>query len=223
VALIQQLGRVLRSFPGKTTATILDPHGLLESSVVPGRPDAIGDLEAAAEEEAEGKPRAKGEPQEPEERLAVAVAESTAWARTVLLEMTLAGAIEPKVSGSGWRHFPATSAQLSSLDRMAKAWARYLPEDLRAGIAALRAANELHPLHRGAVSDLLSILHAVARQAPEGGWEARRDWPGPTWPAGMALTPAPEVAGELVKAKARDDRQRRKQATQDATTAAAAK
>lgn len=212
VALIQQLGRVLRSYPGKTGAVVLDPHGLLEGSVVPGRPDAIGEaLEAAAEREAQGKPRdPNAVPQTPIERYAVAVAESTQWARSVLLQMHLSGAIEARASGAGWRSEDATPAQLTSLDRMAKAWSRYLPDDVAAGVAALRAASHVQGLPRGAVSDILSILHAVARQAPEGGWEARKGWTGPTWPAGLVFPAAPETGGELLKAE-----RRHKRATRD--------
>ena len=209
VALVQQIGRVLRSYPGKTGAVVLDPHGLLRLRSL-GRPDAIGDLEQQAQEEAEGvKKERAATTAEREERVATAVSDSEQWARDLLLTMAASGAVRPKVGGEGWRSMPATSQQVASLDRMARAWSRYLPESVAEGIAGLRAWHGVSPLDRGTVSDLLSVLHAVAEQAPEGGWESRRGWGGPSWPAGMTWPELPEGAARELRLAGNRDRSRR--------------
>jgi hypothetical protein len=210
VATIQQIGRVLRTYPGKSRAVILDPHALLMGPL--GRPDSIGELEAAAEAEAQGEPREAGVAGTPEQRWAVCVSEGQQWALRVLRALAASGALEVRVSGSAWRHAPATSSQVASLERMGRAWSRYLPEEVAAGIGALRAAHVLDPLDRGTVSDLLSVLSAVASQAPEGGWEERAGWSGPTWPEGMEWPELREgVAAELLRQKRAADRRKRKE------------
>jgi hypothetical protein len=210
VATIQQIGRVLRTYPNKARAVILDPHALLMGPL--GRPDSIGELEAAAEAEAQGEPREAGVAGTPEQRWAVCVSEGQQWALRVLRALAASGALEVRVSGSAWRHAPATSSQVASLERMGRAWSRYLPEPVAAGIGALRAAHVLDPLDRGTVSDLLSVLSAVAQQAPEGGWEERAGWSGPTWPDGMEWPELREgVAAELLRQKRAADRRKRKE------------
>lgn len=216
VALVQQIGRVLRAFPGKTRATILDPHGLLRSGTL-GRADAIGELEAAAEAEVNGKPaepRKPGAATTPEERWAVLVSDAEQAARNLLLTLAASGVIRPTVSGAGWRSEPATARQVASLDKMHRAWTRYLPEHAADVVRALLAAGEVQPLDRGTVSDLLSILAAVAEQAPPGDWQARRGWTGPPWPDDIEWPTLPEgVADELRRAR---DRARRRKAKENA-------
>lgn len=213
VALVQQIGRVLRAFPGKTRATVLDPHGLLRNRSLT-RPDAIGDLESAAEREVNGttEPRKPGEASKPEERWAVLVSDAEQAARNLLLTLAASGVIRPTVSGAGWRSEPATARQVASLDRMHRAWTRHLPEHAQEVIRALWALHEVQPLDRGTVSDLLSILAAVAEQAPPGDWQMRRGWGGPTWPDDIDWPRLPEgVADELRRARDRARRQAKKE------------
>lgn len=217
VALIQQLGRVLRTYPGKTRAVILDPHALLMGPL--GRPDSIGDIEEAAANEAQGTPREAGEAGPPEQRWAVCVSEAQQWALRLLRALAASGALEVRVAGSSWRHAPATHSQVTSMDRMARAWARYLPAPVAEGVSALRAAHAVAPLDRGTVSDLLSVLRAVADQAPRDedgaplGWEARKGWAGPSWPDGQEWPELREgVCGEILKQKRAADRKKKKEA-----------
>jgi len=190
LALIQQLGRVLRSYPDKRRAVVLDPHDLLGTFGL-SAPENIGAAEEAIADELEAPPREDregGPPKPPPE--AVAVSEATQWARRAMLALVFAGALpDIEVRGSVWRSLEPSEKQAQSLARMHKAWGRYLPESLQAPVRAL-VRGGLH-VQRGAVSDVLSILFAVAHQAPAGGWEARRTWRGPTWPPEMQVPEAP--------------------------------
>lgn len=190
LALIQQLGRVLRSYPNKTRAIVLDPHDLLGTFGL-SAPENIGVAEEEIARQLEKTPsedREDGPPKPPPE--AVAVSEATQWVRRAMLEMVFSGALpDIEVRGSAWRSLEPSDKQMNSLSRMHKAWARHLPDRLQAPVRAL-VRGGLH-VQRGAVSDVLSILHAVARQAPQGGWEARRTWRGPVWPSEMEIPEAP--------------------------------
>jgi hypothetical protein len=193
VALIQQLGRVLRSYPGKSEAIVLDPHQLLETFGLT-LPENIGAAEEKAADELEDKPErdGPGEREGKEPTKIRAVAEATQWARRALLALMFSGAIpDAKIKGSRWRSEPPTAPQLRSLAKMHKAWARYLPPELQPAVAKM-ARGYREELTRGAVSDVLGILHAVAAQAPEGGWQARQRWRGPTWPEELELPKPPE-------------------------------
>jgi hypothetical protein len=207
VALVQQIGRVLRAFPGKTGAVVLDPHGLLWNRNL-GKPDSIGDLEGAAVAALERPTSGAAIAASREERWAVAVSESQHYARDVLLALAASGVVAPRVAAAAWRELPASPAQLSSYDRMWRAWGRYLPGPVREGMGALRDVHAALRLDRGTVSDALSILRAVAEQAPDGDWQSRSGWGGPTWPdVEWPVLPA-GVADEARKGRARAERAR---------------
>lgn len=193
LALIQQLGRVLRSYPGKVDAVVLDPHSLLETFGI-AIPENIGDAEEKAAEDLEDKPERENNgdstPKAPPR--IQAVAEATQWARRALLALMFSGAIPAvKIEGSRWRANAPTASQVQSLARMHKAWARYLPPEMQPAVAQM-AKGYRAELTRGAVSDVLGILHAVAAQSPEGGWQARQRWRGPTWPDDLEVPTPPE-------------------------------
>lgn len=171
VRFVQELGRVLRVAPGKTEALVLDPHGLLDLHGI-AHPEALGAaLEAQAEE-------GGGEDDAPEREgavrsmpPAVAIGEVMRWARGLVLAFQAAGYVPAQaVRGWAWRSQDPSDRQLSRLVRMA--WIlRYLPDPHRE--TAISACAAPAKLRRGGVSDLITVLSAVADGRRAAGWR----WP----------------------------------------------
>lgn len=182
VRLVQEVGRPLRSAPGKTEAVIIDPHNLIGALGLAHK-DAIGEaLQEMADAETDGEKK-EYEAKEPEPLPpGPTVTRAMAWTQTVLLSMQEIGSADFGPPAGRWRGLNPSPRQLVSLEKMGRAWASYLPDGVGDYVLALSRRHIASTLQRGAVSDLLSILHAVASQAPEGGWEARRGWSGPDWP-----------------------------------------
>lgn len=194
VRFVQEVGRVLRVHPGKRRAVVMDPHDLFGLHGLPSSP-AVGVNDAAIEAfEAsigERKP-SEGPSEEKELPLAKAIDASTRWARSLLLALQAAGiAKNDAVEAGTWRTRRPSDRQITALVKMGRTWSRYLPDAFRGQVLALSREDVARRLQRGAVSDLLSVLMAVANQAPEGGWEARKGWK-LEWPEGLEIEPLPE-------------------------------
>lgn len=183
VSFVQQLGRFLRVHPGKSEAVIIDPHDLL-GTVGLSHPDQLGEAEERLADDLDRKRDGEGEGKVVRELPpAKAVDAATMWLRRCLLAMQVAGAVPSDIARpSQWRHLLITERQMQSLPKMVKAWRRYLPGAVADGLGYMCRPHVLPTLQRGAASDALSLLFAVARMAPEGGWEARKGWGGPVWP-----------------------------------------
>lgn len=193
IAAIQEIGRGLRTHPGKTECVVLDPHYMFgDANRIRGRVAVGGealDLDAMMADQLD-------EEREKKERLAdqraelpppKAVAATMSWAQSALWELRLAGVIpDDVIQSTGWRTLPARDRQIASLQKMGAAWRRYLPEQLKAPMDYLCKPDVARQLQRGAVSDLLSILHGVASKAPPGNWEDRKGW-AMEWPEGLVL------------------------------------
>lgn len=215
VMAFQLLGRGLRACEGKTECVVMDPHRNLETHGV-SRPEQLGarmEEEAAAghyetddEEEAERERKAR------EVRISF-VGDVETWASEVLGIMAEHGLYQVT---DRWarrdddedallrRAWGPSEKQIATLRKMG--WTcRYLPQSVRAEVKALVAvAGELE---RGAVSDLLSILFALARCTEDvrkrarevaeatGSWAAAPRW---TWPAAVVLPPCPAPPGRIV-------------------------
>ena len=179
VRFIQEVGRVLRTYPGKTEALILDPLGLFQR------------LALAYEEELGEPPPAKptqerngggGGPGDGAPAMARASDIVAAWARQLHLSAQLDDLVEAKAVRVVSRAEAATPAQLRALGTMGWA-AKYLPEDSRAALAALAKAGDVPD--RGCASDLLDVLGALLRR--------RTTWT-PTLPV---VAPTPEEMQKL--------------------------
>lgn len=177
VRFCQEVGRVLRAYPGKTEAILYDPNDLFESmglsyeavlqgQAVPKGLDAVlHELDAfAGELDGDGI----GSP----ERWAVC---HTAWRRylRMLVHACIAtGKIEQKITSKHWRSREPSPRQLET----AKTFLRgtksdtSVPAPHRRHLA--RIADNADRLTRGDVSDLFSVLAAlkVARELNEPLW-----------------------------------------------------
>jgi superfamily II DNA or RNA helicase len=195
VRFMQELGRVLRSCEGKRSAVVIDPHDLVG---VHGLQHAAALGEAlereAADAERKGKGPGFGDPREMPEP--VAIAEATRWARSLLLALQAAGlAPQDQVQGRRWRTQGPTQRQVEVAVKMK--WAtRYLPAVHREAVKVL--IDRAPELQRGAVSDLLSTLFAVADASKEARAN-RAHW---LWPSGLEVPPAPEGVFELLRSAA---------------------
>lgn len=157
VRFVQEVGRVLRSSPGKTHATLLDPNGLFGVFGL-SYEAALGWYEEPAAPDPQD--RETDGPGEEREILRVRAASSIGmWARQLVLALQAEGAaLDSRVQSSQWRSLPPTQRQLQVLTNAARA-AKHLPPD---HAVALRAAVE-HPgaLTRGMASDLISLGFAL--------------------------------------------------------------
>lgn len=164
VRLVQEVGRVLRASPGKTHATLYDPHDAL---------GALGLTHAAALEDAQRADRQAGTAEEwemPPELMsvlgdaqiprAVAVDRISGEICDLLARYRAAGQAEPPKCGEGpWRQKRATKAQRDALGRMK--WAvRFLEP---AHKPALEWAISQTDLRAGTASDALGVLWAARR------------------------------------------------------------
>ena len=168
VRFIQELGRYLRSSPGKTEAVILDPHDLagtfgvtyeeaLGWSAPEQKPDPYP-TEDLADEPREGEP--------PPARIQrVKTARRSALARYVrMLHLALiAEGICPeptKIQAVGWRDEPASEKQIGALAKMVRVSARLGPHHRE---ALGNIATTPKAITKGLASDLFDLLQGVRR------------------------------------------------------------
>lgn len=202
VRFVQELGRVLRvcepdAWGPKAHALVMDPHDLLGTIGISHDADVGRILEEDAEK-GDAKIRRKDlETAVREMPHPVAVDMATAWARRMLLEVQAHGlAPADHVSAGRWRDMEPSESQVAYLRKIA--WAtRHLPETHREPVKLM--VEHGARLSRGAVSDLISILKAVAEAAkPER--EAHRHW---KWPEAIEVEEIDAVVLGRMKAEQR--------------------
>ena len=194
VRFAQEMGRVLRvdsSDPTKERAIIIDPHDLFGTFGLSAEPaiGPAGEVEDPMPEEGEGRV-GRGLPEEVCLPPAKAIGVTTQWARSLLMALQAHGiASSDSVDGARWRTRRPSDSQIRALERLR--WAtRYMPKEHRAVVKHLCEPGVARRLQRGAVSDLISVLHAVA-DASADARKARKHWP---WPAGLAVEPLESAA-----------------------------
>lgn len=166
VRLVQEVGRVLRSAPGKSEAVLYDPHdclgevGLvhgatLEDAQKPSAPEASEEWsipELAGLEEVATLPKSK------------AISVLAGWVTDALGALRGARVAPPPskaVNPEGpWRQKRASEKQRLAAQKAVKA-CRYLPDDTHRAVVDLLLRDD--GLRAGTASDLLSILWAVGR------------------------------------------------------------
>ena len=198
VRFAQEMGRPLRAEPGKTEAVIVDPHDLFGSFSIAVTPTLGGDGRymdpLAAIKDDDDLEEVEDEPIELPE--AVAVHDSTRWARSLLLTMQAHGlAPASEVPEASWRSMRPTRSQLRALTNLSWA-ARYLPSDIRDDVKMMCSGTSVQRLQRGAVSDLISIYKALASiSAPLR--KRHQHW---SWPNDLVVQPlAPAVRAALME------------------------
>lgn len=163
VRLVQEVGRVLRTHPGKDEAVLYDPHDLL---------GAIGLVHAAELDDCQKK----GDP--PERELtatgreqdmpyAVAIDPLDGWVTDMLGVLRGAQLAKPAdarfPTDAEWRHEPASGKQVTLLRRWldGRSWCtRALPPKHR---DAIRKAARNPGIKRGTASEVIDILAALGR------------------------------------------------------------
>tara|TARA_R110000824_G_scaffold16213_6_gene67486 strand:+ start:7247 stop:8755 length:1509 start_codon:yes stop_codon:yes gene_type:complete len=189
VRFVQEVGRALRSHPGKTEAFILDPHDLFSVHGLT-YPEALGEmLVQKTEEEEELASLELDEEQEKqvrEMRPAQAVTAVGSWLRGIQSVMRSAGLMRPASDEyDGWRDGEPSMRQIEALDRLS--WAsRYIPQPARDQFKMLVVPERALCLKRGDISDMLDILVAVA----EASKDLRKNHKYWHWPASA---PIPET------------------------------
>lgn len=156
VRLVQEIGRVLRTCPGKTSATIMDPHESLKS-VGLDHPEAIGmgaELDALLESDApesDGGGRGPRLPPPP----VVFVSELRQWARRSVLAMQAAGMGRADARAPEAREGWASPRMVAQVQHLASA-CQWVPADLRPAVE--QAIGRGDDLTAGEARDLVDLL-----------------------------------------------------------------
>jgi hypothetical protein len=170
VRLAQEVGRVVRSAPGKEGCWVLDPcdaFGSLsldyEAALGWVEPEPSPLVEAPQDEAGES------EGQAPARDRWVEAASCVRWLREVVLGARFAGWCELKVKSTSWRRLDATPRQLDLVERLGRdARVKRTAQDLHPVDAlALRScyrAALVGELDRGSVSDLVDVLTIAAER-----------------------------------------------------------
>jgi len=199
VRFLQQLGRVLRTHPGKDRAVILDPWGLCEAFDL--EYDAELGYDEGAPDDTVAPPKDEQEwdliELPPVTEAPLMVPSSTArravaaWARRCLHAATAAGARSPSTweADATWRRRAASPKQVAALGKMAWATRGIGHAQIKAGIKAI--VDSAPAMTAGAVSDLLDVLSSGAIRAKnrQPGWVS--PLPVPPLPARVVRALAP--------------------------------
>ena len=185
VRFVQEVGRVLRSHPGKDEALVLDPHDLfgqhglvhaekIGEALLPPDPDEEELASLIKEEEVLAKVRAMPP--------AKAMSAVESWVRAMLVELRTHKIVHethlvPHVRDM-LEQRPATEKQMADIG--GKLWAKkYLPEEMRPQLVDLVESGKV----TGAMAcDIADLLYALAdrskaqRMARRGKWAMVPDW-----------------------------------------------
>ena len=164
VRFIQELGRVLRSSPGKDKARVLDPNDLFGEFQLTYA-DALGLLFADAPEEDEETDAENEEDKECKENERPAEEIQTArtnalgrYVREVRLALLAEGIAKDKqLAGRLWRNHAPTEKQLAWIEKL-KPFLRYICAEHGAGLQQVLTCPNLN---KGIVCDMIDILSGL--------------------------------------------------------------
>tara|TARA_R110002167_G_scaffold28830_1_gene96440 strand:+ start:3429 stop:4961 length:1533 start_codon:yes stop_codon:yes gene_type:complete len=173
VRFVQEVGRVLRAFPGKKKAVIGDPHNLFGAFSL-HNPEQLGDPMTKEEQKYE-ELLIKLE-DDPDLRdiirkmpTAVAFSKIDSYIISLLSILRSSGICAPpsEWEESQWRGMSATPKQLKTLGNV-KWSSRYLPKEIRETFKLLIDEGITNQSYlRGTASDLISILSGLAKGSAE--------------------------------------------------------
>lgn len=176
VRFAQEVGRVLRTHPGKERAIIYDPldlfaeHSLTEEAVLAGMGEAPGEAPAAWSARSDAAAQSVINLGVEEDTPARVLDVITAYLRRATLDLEAEGHIERKVASRKWRKLPATSSQARFARQMMERCRPHVDRMPLEHRAAMReACRTAHAMDRGQASDLIDVLKAIAEH---------RGWPG---------------------------------------------
>ena len=179
VRLPQEVGRVVRTYPGKTRAWVLDPCGAFEELALDYEAvlgweqaevlDPLAQLAAdlfkeIQEETGEDRPQVSVGRVKKVER-----ARWARWLNQVVMAMRLRGWTELRVASTSWRSHPMSKAQLElisktiKLKQVAKAADKLRGEERALLRLACIAARSME-LTKGQASDLIDVVTQVGRK-----------------------------------------------------------
>lgn len=182
VRFCQEVGRVVRTHPGKDGAVVLDPHDLFGSlgldyeAVLGGElAEESGEVDQLAEEFARELAEEFGlDPDEPADlrrgiRRPPVVDAMRSWLRRTALRLRCAGYAELKVASTHWRAHSISERQAQTVERTIRRRglieaAGQLHESQRVLLRASIVATRAEALLKGDVSDLLTILFVLLEQ-----------------------------------------------------------
>jgi len=180
VRFAQEVGRVLRAYPGKDHAVVFDPHNLFSVFALDDKAvlNAGGDIEG---EDPVRLPalqldflcmQIKKDPEPPETYRGVPVALLDPVASYLVklnLQFQFAGIIDPEIKSKHWRSEPPSEKQIALAEKMGKRVIARTDDMPNEHQTALKVSIAASPgLKKGPVSDLIGILMAV---------DKRRIWP----------------------------------------------
>ena len=183
VRFCQEVGRVLRAYPGKDSAILLDPHdlfdrfGLTYEAILAGMAievlspcdQALADAEKEDEAGDEDGDFAADKP----ERI---VRQRAAWRRylrTLYLTALTAGVVEQRIKSTGWRSNPPSPKQLAAVRWAVAGLARDTTVPIAHRKMLAKVSENCDKLLCGDVSDLLTLGFAIR----DGRNERRPVWP----------------------------------------------
>ena len=179
---VQQMGRVLRTHPGKTRGVVLDVHDAWGRFGLPRF--SADQWQDAAEATEEAMEREAGAAKEGERLLseAAVVVELEKWMADLRTQLLTAGVISSeRIRGTGWRREAVTERQRATIAKWMdgrKSPARYLPADVRDKMTRLIASPDY--LSRGGAADLLDVGIGMQGRAREYKERTGRWWGGLT-------------------------------------------
>ena len=184
VRFVQEVGRVIRTYPGKSRAWVMDPHDLFGrlsldySAVLGGESDIEAGPQAALDKLADEVAALFADPEErldcsPKARYirrAKGLDALRAWLRQQAVGLRLAGYEELKVNSTSWRTMDATEKQVGLVEYLIKyrsmtQAAAKMSESERVVMRELVLAAGSGQLNRGDVSDLITILSILRRES----------------------------------------------------------
>lgn len=181
VRFLQEVGRVLRTHPGKREGVVLDPHLLLGRHGLT-TVEAIGAaLQAAADAECAEEGAKKG----PGKELSVVALDMLlAYLAELRAELEDRGVVKPRtIAPGGWMLAGASQRQVEVLAD-AKRLTRHIPGDYREPIKALIKVP--WALTRGQMSDLLDVLYGGEKWAGRRSQQTGEKFYRIQWPRSLA-------------------------------------
>lgn len=159
VRFIQEVGRVLRSYPGKTKAILLDPHGLFEQFQIT-YDAALGWEEPPAPGAADE--RAKAEEKDPKLKYTRQLGDVGRYIRYLWMALVAEGMTtgDTPMGGVGWRDDAPSEKQIAAIRRLMKLRLRAAPDHAEAIAKVCRKAGELN---KGAASDTMNLLLGLGK------------------------------------------------------------
>lgn len=169
VRFCQEVGRILRAYPGKTTAYLLDPNDLLDSFGLSYEAMLAGtrkDDETPETERLAREVMSEDDALPVEERMVRRLDAARRYTRRLYLAFVAAGRVVQKVTSTHWRRYEPSPRQIDTVGLALRGLARKTVVPLVHRKALAFVGDNASQLMRGDVSDLLSIGFAVR----DAGW-----------------------------------------------------